>query len=184
MKKYILIAAALFLSSAVVNAQKSNQDLSSQLKGSKIKLTYDAGSGSSKLMGVAENFSDSEAKNAKLVAMNFAVGFFYPGQSLEHAPEQIMLTFWAMSKKPQFAENHSLTIFAGGDEFEIGDARYAARAREDMEYLNFLINRDVLTRIASNSNVQFKLGDANFTFTRDQMRMFADLLVAADLKGN
>ena len=184
MKKYILITAALFLSSAAVNAQKSNQDLSSQLKGSKIKLTYDAGSGSSKLMGVAENFSDSEAKNAKVVAMNFAVGFFFPGERLEHVPEQIMLTFWVMSKRPQFAEKHSLTVFAGGEAFDIGDARYAAKAREEMEYLNFLINRDVLTKIASNSNVQFKLGDANFTFTRDQMRMFAHLLIAADLKGN
>jgi hypothetical protein len=180
MKKHLLVIVALFLSSMAIQAQKSNQALGSELKNSKIKLTYDAGSGTSKLMGVAENFSDSEAKNAKVTAMNFAVGFFYPGQILERAPEQVLLTFWVMSKTPQFAEKHSLTILAGGEEFDIGDARYAAKAREDMEYLNFLINRDVLTKIASNSNVRFKLGNASFTFSRDQLRMLADLVKASD----
>ncbi|MFL6468949.1 MAG: hypothetical protein ACJ72Z_13405 [Pyrinomonadaceae bacterium] len=180
MKKYFLIAVALFLSSAAVTAQKSGQDLSSQLRGSKIKITYDAASGSSKLMGVAENFSDAEAKNAKIAAMNFAIGFFFPGQTLDRAPEQIKLTFWVMSKKPQFAEHHSLEFYAGGESIPVGEARYAAKGRENMEYLNFEISRDVLIKIASYSNVQFKLGDANFTFSRDQLRMFADLLIAAD----
>ena len=141
-----------------------------------MKLTFDAGSGSSKLMGVAENFSDSEAKAAKVMAMNFAIGFFYPGQTLERAPEQVQLTFWVMSKKPVFAERHSLTIYAGGEEIIIGDARYSPRARENMEYLNFNVSRDALIKIASNSNVQFKLGEANFTFTRSHLRMFADLI--------
>ena len=163
-----------------IQAQKSNQALGSELKNSKIKLTYDAGSGTSKLMGVAENFSDSEAKNAKVTAMNFAVGFFYPGQILERAPEQVLLTFWVMSKKPQFAENHSMTILAYGETIEIGDCRYSAKPREDMEYLNFNIDRGTLARIASHANVRFKLGNASFTFSRDQLRMLADLVKASD----
>jgi hypothetical protein len=179
MKKYLFLFVVLALSSTAF-AQKSNDKLSSQLRKTDLKLTFDAGSCSSKIMGVAENFADSEAKNAKVMAMNFAIGFFYPGQTLERAPSQVMLTFWVMSKKPVFAENHSLTLFVAGDEIVVGDARYAAKARENMEYLNFNIDRDVLNKIAENSNVQFRLGEYNFSFTRSQMRLIADLAVASD----
>jgi hypothetical protein len=179
MKKYLFFVIILALSSTAF-AQKPNDKLSSQLRKTDLKLTFDAGSGSSKLMGVSENFADSETKHAKLMAMNFAVGFFYPGQTLERAPGQVMLTFWAMSKKPVFAENHSLTLFVAGDEIIVGDARYAARARENMEYLNFNIDRDLLIKIAENSNVQFRLGNSNFSFTQSQMRLFADLALASD----
>jgi hypothetical protein len=182
MKSSLLIAALLLFFSFSVPAQKTNAQLSSQIRNGKIKLSFEGGS--TKLMGVGENFTDSEAKAAKVMAMNFAIGFFYPGQTLERAPEQIMLTFWIMSKKPAFAEKHSLTFYVGGDEIIVGDARYGAKARENMEYLNFNISRDVLVKVASNSNVQFKLGDTIFAFSRNHMRMIADLLVLSDPMGN
>ena len=65
----------------------------------------------SKVMAVAENFPDAEASRANVRAMNFAIGFFYLGQTLERAPDPILLTFWVLSKKPQFGENHSMTLF-------------------------------------------------------------------------
>lgn len=184
MKKLIIVTLTILLSSLAAFAQKSNTALSSQIKNNKIKLTYDAGTGSSKLMAIAENFPDSEAKAAKVMAMNFAVGFFYPGDKLQQMPQQIMLTFWIMSKKPQFAEKHSLTIYSGGEIFEIGDARYAGKPQQNMEYLNFVISRDVLVKAVSFSDVQFKLGDSNFGFTRDQLRMLADLLILSDPMNN
>ena len=180
MKKLIIVTLAILLSSFSAAAQKSNAELSSQIKNNKIKLTYDAGSGSSKLMAIAENFPDSEAKAAKVMAMNFAAGFFYAGDKLERTPNEIQLTFWVKSKKPQFAEKHSLTIYSGGEILEIGEARYVARVRDNMEYLNFNIDRDVLMRACKYSDVQFKLGDANFAFTKDQLRMLADLLILSD----
>ena len=131
-------------------------------------------------MAVAENFPDSEVKAAKVLAMNFAVGFFYPGDKLERMPKQIMFTFWVMSKKPQFADKHSLTLFAGGETFEIGDTRYSGKPQQNMEYLNFLISREVLVKVCSFSDVRIKLGDADFTFTKDQLRMLADLLILSD----
>jgi len=178
MKKYFVIALAIAAFSAAAVGQKSNADIASRNRNGKIKLTFE--NGSSKIMAVGENFADEEAKAAKIMAMNFATGFFFPGQTLERAPDQILLTFWVMSKKPRFAESHSLTFYAGGDEIAIGDGRYSGKARENMEYLNFSISRDVLVKVVSHSNVQFKLGDANFSFTRDQMRMLADLLELSD----
>lgn len=180
MKTLTIISLTILLSSHFASAQKPNAVLSSQIKNSKIKLTYDAGSGSSKLMAIAENFPDSEAKAAKVMAMNFAAGFFYPGDKLQQMPQQIMLTFWIMSKKPQFSEKHSLTIYSGGEIFEIGDARYSGKPQQNMEYLNFVISRDVLAKACSFSDVQFKLGDSNFAFTKDHLRMLADLLILSD----
>lgn len=181
MKKLFFVLAILLSSFAVV-AQKSNAELSAQIKNSRIKLTNDGGS--SKLMAVSENFPDAEAKAAKVLAINFAAGFFYAGDRLERTPNEIQLTFWVMSNKPQFAESQSLTINAGGESFDIGDARYVARARDGMEYLNFNISRDVLAKACSFSDVRLKLGDANFAFTKDQLLMLADLLILSDPKSN
>ena len=182
MKKLSILFLLVLMSSLSANAQKTNEKLTSQIRSNKIKLTFDGGT--TKLMAVAENFPDSEVKAAKVMAMNFAVGFFYPGQTFERMPSEMLLTFWVMSKKPVFAERHSLTFFVDGDEVIVEDARYSARARENMEYLNFNISRDVLVKIASTSNVHFKLGDATFKFTSDQMRMLADFLLLSDPMNN
>lgn len=182
MKKLLLLSIALFLSSLVVHAQKTNDQLASRIRNDKIKLTFEGGT--TKLMAVAENFPDTEAKAAKVTAMNFAVGFFYPGRVLERSPGEMLLTFWVMSKKPVFAERHSLTFYVDGEELIVGDPRYSSRARENMEYLNFVVSRDMLVKIASTSNVHFKLGDATFKFTNDQMRTLANLLELSDPLNN
>lgn len=49
-----------------------------------------------------------------------------------------------------------------------------------MEYLNFYLSREVLAKIASNSNVRFKLGNAEFKFTNDQLHMMANLMILSD----
>jgi hypothetical protein len=58
----------------------------------------------------------------------------------------------------------------------IGSARYIAKAREQMEYLNFEISRENLARIAGQSELRFMLGDEEFAFTRTQMKLIADML--------
>ena len=182
MKKLLLFFFVLLVSASFVHAQKTNSQLASQIRNNRIKLSSDGGT--TKLMAVAENFTDAEARSAKVMAMNFAIGFFYPGQTLERMPNELLLTFWVMSKKPVFADKNSLTIYAGGEELIFGDSRYASRARENMEYLNFNVSRDVLAKVASRSNVHLKLGDSSFKFTSDQMRMLADILELSDPLNN
>jgi hypothetical protein len=64
----------------------------------------------------------------------------------------------------------------------LGSARYVAKTREDMEYLNFEISRDNLVKIAARSNVSFQLGNESFTFTRQHLKLLADVLVASEVK--
>ena len=146
-----------------------------------IALTFD--SGSSKIMAVSENFTKEETNRAGILTMNLAVGLIYPGDSLAKAPDSFLLTFWVLSKKPRFGSNHALTIALKDEMLVIGGARYTAKPREQMEYLNFEISRESLTRIAGLADVRFRLGDDEFTFTRRQMKLFADLLVVTEAGG-
>ena len=145
-----------------------------------ITLTYDPAAKTSKLIGVSENFAKSEASRAGILAMNFAIGFFYPGDALEKAPETFHLAFWVMSRKPRFTENHSMTAALREEMLVIGSARYASKPREQMEYLNFDISRENLAKVAAESNVRFKLGDEEFTFTKSQMKLLADVLTITE----
>ena len=51
-----------------------------------------------------------------------------------------------------------------------------------MEYLNFDISRENLTKIAKESGVRFHLGNSDFTFTRAQLKLLADVLLVSDVK--
>jgi len=178
------VVAATLLAVAIQAQTRSNADIGRQMKAlgadKNITLTFDAASNMTKLMAVAENFSDADASRANARAMNFATGFFYPGQILERSPDPILLTFWVLSKKPQFGGNHSMTLLLADETIEIGDSRYVARARDGMEYLNFNLSREILTKIAANSTVRFRLGNAEFKFTNGQLRMLANLMMLSD----
>ena len=147
-----------------------------------IALTYDAAGQTTKLGGVSENFSGDEAGRSGILAMNFATGIFYPGNDLVKSPESFLLTFWVLSKKPRFGANHSLTVALRDEMLVIGSARYVAKPREQMEYLNFEISRENLSKIASQTDVRFQLGDEQFTFTKSQMKLFGDLLMITEVK--
>jgi hypothetical protein len=112
--------------------------------------------------------------------MNFAAGFLYPGQSLERSPDQILVTFWVLAKQNRFGNGHSLVLQLDGQTIDLGDSRYVARPRDNMEYLNFNLSREILARIASGSNVRFTLGGASFTFSGDQTKMLTNLLSLSD----
>ena len=185
MKPLVYFAVGILLASASINAQsKPNDTVARQLRslGSDgvITLSHDHGSNMSKLMAVSGNFPDSEAKAADVRAMNFAAGFLYPGQSLDKSPDPILLTFWVLSKHNRFGNGHALVVQVDGETLDLGDSRYVARPRDGMEYLNFNLSRDVLARIAAGSNVRFTLGGANFTFSRDQLKILANLLLLSD----
>jgi hypothetical protein len=178
----------VLLASLALSAQsKSNDAMAKQIKALKAEksftLTYDTGSGMSKVMGSSESFTDAEAKKAGIQAMSFGTAFFYQGQALGAAADPIALTFWVMTKKPQFAANHKWTAIAGSETLDLGDAQYAAKPANNMEYLNFRVSRENLKKLAGQANVKFKLGTAEFQFSASQQKLLADLLKLSDPAG-
>lgn len=177
----------LLLAVSQAFSQKSADELSKQIKSLKaeksIELSFDAGSNTSKVMARSENFDSKEVSKAGLQAMNFGMAFFFAGSTLSQTPDSINLTFWVLTKKPQFAGSNKFIVKIGSEELDLGDARYTARPAEEMEYLNFKIKRDELVRIAAGTNVKFKLGAADLTFTPAQLTLFRNILAVSDVSG-
>jgi len=178
--KSICLLAFLLAAALTVSAQKTNDAIQKQIKSLKadkqILLSYDKVSNASKIMATAGNFADSEAKKAGIQAMNFGMAFFYTGQSLAAPPDTINLTFWVLTKKPAFASSHAWTISA----LNLGDARYAAKPADNMEYLNFKISRADLARVASSADAKFKLGGKDFTFTPEQIQLLKSVVTISE----
>jgi hypothetical protein len=110
-------------------------------------------------------------------AMNFGLAFFYTGQSLTASPDAINLTFWVLTKKPVFASASDWKMSA----LDLGNARYAAKAADNMEYLNFKISRADLSKIAA-SDGKFRVGGKDFSFTREHLLLFRHLLAISDIR--
>lgn len=181
MKISIAVVALTIFFTFAVSAQTITNDavlnrISSLHAERNIAVTFDASAKTTKIMAVSENFSRDEAGRSGILAMNFAIGLFYPGDTLVKSPDSFLLTFWVLSKKPRFGASHSMTVALRDEILVIGSAQYAAKPREQVEYLNFEISRENLAKIAGQTDVRFQLGDEEFTFTRSQMKLLADLL--------
>ena len=184
MKHFALIAAA-FLLTISASAQKTNDAVQKQIKSLKadknIELSYDGGA--TKVFAHAENFADAEARKAGVEAMNFGMAYFYPGTTLARSPETINLTFWVLTKKPQFGAETKWVVILPGETLDLGVVpQYTSKPGNKMEYLNFVIKRSDLAKIAAVSTPKFKLGKADLTFTTGQIQMFRDMLVISDTK--
>ena len=179
-----LVAILLFVVCAQAQ-QKSNAAIQQQLKSlgsGQVEVHYDEASKVTKIKAVSDNFSDSDAKRAGVKAMNFAVGVIYPGSGLDRTPEQYMLSFWVMSGKPRFGEDHSFSAVLGAETVEFGMARYSFRARDGMEYLNFNLTREQLGRLAAHAQARFRLGKNDFTLDGSQSKLLSDLYAATQVK--
>ena len=185
MKKLFFIAALLTLTAAAsVAQQRSNDEITREIKRlgvPKIDVTYDAASKTSKIMAVSENFSNSDANAAGVLAMNFAMGLFYPGEAITTTPQSIHLTFWVLTKKPRFAENHHFTVDLDGRTIDLGDARYAAKPNQNMEYLNFDIPLTDLKAIGAGRDVLFKIGGRRFDPAQSQLKLIRAISGVVDL---
>ena len=186
--KYLIAVPALTILLTLTAATQSltNATIQERIKSVRaeksIALTHDAEGKTTKIMAVSENSSKEEANRSGILAMNFAAGIFYPGDDLVKSPESFQLTFWVLSKKPRFGASHSMFVALPEEVLVIGSARYVAKPREQMEYLNFDISRENLTKIASQSDVRFQLGAEEFTFTPSQLKLLADLLQITEVK--
>ena len=184
MKPLSIITILLLVVSAQAQ-RKHNAAIQQQLKSlgsAQIGVNYDEGSKVTTVKAVSENFPDGEAKRARVKAMNFAVGVIYPGAGLDRSPKQYMLSFWVMSGKPRFGEDHSFAADLEGEMLDFGRARYAFRARDGMEYLNFNLTREQLRRLAAHPQAHFRLGKSEFAFTASQTKLLSDLLAATEVK--
>lgn len=183
--KYISLIAILLLVVCANAQKKPNAAIQQQLKSlgsGQVEVHYDEASKMTKIKAVSENFSDGDAKRAGVKAMNFAIGLFYPGAGLDRSPEQYVFSFWVMSGKPRFGEDHTFNAFLRNETLQLGEARYVARARDGMEYLNFNLTREQLKKIATESKVRFLLGRNDLAFTSSQLKLLADVYVATEVK--
>ena len=180
--KFLAVIAAAFLLCVSVSAQKTSDAIQRQIKSlnaeKQIELSNDGGA--SKIFGRAENFADAEARAAHIEAMNFGMAFFFPGTTLAAPPDTINLTFWVLTKKPQFAASSKWLITLPNGTLDLGESRYSGKGQ--MEYLNFKITRDDLAKIAAAGDVKFKLGTANFTFTPSQIQLFKNIIAISEPK--
>jgi hypothetical protein len=183
--KYLIAVCVVLLSITTFHAQELTNDVLKKriaLARAEDNIALWVDAGTTKLMAVSENFAKDDSARAGILAMSVAVGCIYPGDTLAKSPDTFLLTFWVLSKKPRFGVDHSMAVWLKDEILVIGSARYSAKAREQMEYLNFEISRANLTKIAAESDVRFRLGEREFTFTRSQMKLFADLLVVTDVE--
>ena len=183
MRRFLLLTIIL-LSATLAEAQRTNEAISQQIRSLKaeksITLTFDEKGNSSKIMATAANFGGRDVSKAGLQAMNFGMAFYYAGSTLQEPPATINLTFWVMTNKPKFAAANTWKVKLASETLDLGDARYAARAGENMEYLNFKIARADLAKIAAGTNVKFTLGNAEFTFEASHIELFRKILAISD----
>lgn len=178
----LAVIIALVCAVAAAGQGRSHEDIRCQLidlnADRVFTLTYDDAGNTSKLMAIAENLPQKEVERAGAQAINFAAAFTFTGKVLMAAPEKIALTFWVLTKKPVFANSHRWIVNAGGATVDLGDARYAAKATEKMEYLNFVVPLDDLSKIAT-TGATFRLGSFDFTFTPAQIKLLSNMLAIA-----
>lgn len=184
MRTFLVTFLTVILASTIT-AQKTSDAIKSQIKTlhaeKQLYLTFDGRS--SKIMGIADNFDGSESKAAGLQAMNFGMAFFFNGTTLTESPATINLSFWAMAKKPRFSGGSHWIATIGGDTLDLGDSRYGPKPSENMEYLNFVLNREDLAKIAASPTpVKFKLGTYDFTFTASQMTLLKNIIAVSETK--
>ncbi|MBA2378368.1 MAG: hypothetical protein H0V76_02190 [Blastocatellia bacterium] len=184
MKNSLYAALFCVLTALSVSAQtKTSTTANAQIRalgaGDLITFKFEPAGGTTRVMFVAENFAHAEAAKAGILAINFAAGFFFAGETLSAAPDPVKLTFWVKSKKPRFAANHSLTLVTTKGTYDIGPSRYAAKLPQGMEYLNFEISREVLDAVAA-PGTRLKLGSYEFTLLPQQAAGLKDFLRVSD----
>jgi hypothetical protein len=180
MKTFLAIAFAIVLSASLNAQSRSNTAIEQQLKsaGANATVHFDENSKVTTLKGVAENFSDADTKRSGAKAMNFAVGALYAGDKIERSVDPLTLSFWVMSGgKARFSESQMLSA-VGAETTDLGSGRYTFR-RDGMEYINFNLSRDQITKLANATN--WNLGGKQFTPTGSQRKLLREILAATQV---
>lgn len=157
---------------------KTNTEMNSRIKALNadkfITLTFNGNT--STIRAVSDNFSDDEAKRRGILAMNFALGSIYPGDSLSKTPDKLLLSFWVLTKKPKFGEHNGLSFLKNGAVVDLGGPRYSYKDRLDVEYLNFELRPDQIAALMAADGGKITLGSGSFTLTSSQKKIIQDIL--------
>lgn len=185
LKKLFYVSLLALLSANFTFAQsKTNEQIEAQIKrlnrSKNIELAYDEAGGNTKIFARGEDFGREADKRAGVENFSFGAAFFYANKILSAAPRDINLTFWVAAKKPRFADAHRLTVFAGGETLDLGEARYVSKPKENMEYLNFVFPREVFAKIAKSPDARMKIGNSEFKFTAEHLKTFDALAKISD----
>jgi hypothetical protein len=182
MKNYLFLFLIVFLFTGLSFGQaKYAVDIEKKIKELKSeKFIFleapEPGWNSPKILAVGEKFSAADCRRIGVDSMDFAAAIFLEYGTLAAAPNEILFTFRVKSKKPRFASLHSWTVMIGGETMNLGEARYAARSKENKEFLNFKISRENLEKIAKASDVKFKIGEAELKVTAEQLQILSSFL--------
>ncbi len=183
-KLFYVSLFSLILTTFTFAQSKTNEQIAAQIKrlnaSKSIELIYNQAGGNTKIFARGEDFGREADKRAQVESFSFGAAFFYAGKALSAAPREINLTFWVVTKKPRFAEAHHLTVFAGGETLDLGEARYVSKPKENMEYLNFVFPREVFAKIAKSPDARMKIGNNDFKFTAEHLKTFDALAKISD----
>jgi hypothetical protein len=80
--------------------------------------------------------------------------------------------------KARFGDSQSLIAMANGETADLGSGRYTFR-RDGMEYINFNLSRDQITKLANATT--WNLGGKQFTPTGSQRKLLREILAATQV---
>lgn len=173
----------LMLATAAFSQAKSGEVIAKQSKALRadktFELVYDKASNNSKIIGFSDDFGKNEYRRYDLSSFRFGLALNFQGKSIMTAPDVYLLTFQAGTKRAKFKDSHALKFTIDNEILDLGDARYGSK-NEGVEYLNFVLNRKQLAKIAGGRNVRINIGDADFRLKPEHVKMFANLLALSD----
>lgn len=181
MKNLILILLLIFFFSTVIFAHSKNINvIQTQIKslnaGKNISLEYDKSSNTARLMLLSDGFGNEQNKKNGLSSFTFGLKYDFSGTELVNPPDVFILTFWAKGKNTHFAESHAWKAKIEGETIEIGEGRFAKKNGDDREFLNFVISRENLEKLAVGKNVTFQIGNAEFNVSAEMLQTFGNFL--------
>ncbi len=174
----ILLSAA-----AAVSQTKNDAAMAQRLKDLKADkeflLVYDEAGNTSKIYGFSADFGREQNRRNQVESFRFGLAFLFAGQTLKAVPEEYLLTFQAATKRAKFADAHRLIFTVDDTPLDLGEGRYANK-NEGIEYLNFKLSREQLSKLARGKNVSLKIGNADYSLSAENLKMLADLLALSE----
>ena len=177
---FVVLATAVFASAQTKTLDAINEQIKTLKAEKSLETVYYKESNTTKVLGFGADFGkDQDAANG-LRSFNFGITFFFVGTTLTAAPDSFTTTFWAVGKKPLFAESNGLTVIVDGANLDLGNARYARKNGDPREFLNFVIPRRILEKIVKGRDAQLNIGKTQFKFTPEQVALFNNLMMISD----
>ena len=177
---FVVLAAVSFAAAQGKTLEAINKQLKSLNAEKTMEAFYVKEANINKVTALGADFGKAQDSANNLSAFNFGMAFFFAGNTLTAPVDSFTTTFWIQEKKPTFADSNQLTIIVDGENLEIGNARYARKNGDPREFLNYVMPRSVIEKIAGGKDARLKIGAAQFKFTPEHIQLFKNLLAVSD----